>query len=62
MQKEDGPAISADVPDWSREASQRGWDPGRRLLRAIAKGEEITQDVSTLENPAILQQLKEPAA
>jgi acetyl-CoA synthetase len=31
----------------------------RRLLRAIAKGEEITQDVSTLENPAILDQLKE---
>ena len=33
----------------------------RRLLRVIAKGEEITQDVSTLENPAILQQLKESA-
>ncbi|HET6757309.1 MAG TPA: acetate--CoA ligase, partial [Burkholderiales bacterium] len=31
----------------------------RRLLRSIAKGEEITQDVSTLENPAILEQLKE---
>jgi len=31
----------------------------RRLLRTIAKDEEITQDVSTLENPAILQQLKE---
>ncbi|NOT19395.1 MAG: acetate--CoA ligase [Sideroxydans sp.] len=31
----------------------------RRLLRAIAKGEAITQDVSTLENPAILEQLKE---
>ncbi|MGQ0579399.1 MAG: acetate--CoA ligase [Betaproteobacteria bacterium] len=31
----------------------------RRLLRAIAKGEEIIQDVSTLENPAILEQLKE---
>jgi acetyl-CoA synthetase len=30
----------------------------RRLLRSIAKGEEITQDVSTLENPAILEQLK----
>jgi len=30
----------------------------RRLLRAIAKGEAITQDVSTLENPAILEQLK----
>ena len=31
----------------------------RRLLRVLAKGEEITQDVSTLENPAILDQLKE---
>jgi acetyl-CoA synthetase len=29
----------------------------RRLLRSIAKGEEIKQDVSTLENPAILEQL-----
>jgi acetyl-CoA synthetase len=29
----------------------------RRLLRAIAKGEAITQDTSTLENPAILDQL-----
>ncbi|MGI9132496.1 MAG: acetate--CoA ligase, partial [Rhodoferax sp.] len=28
----------------------------RLLLRSIAKGEEITQDVSTLENPAILDQ------
>jgi len=31
----------------------------RRLLRSIAKGENITQDVSTLENPAILEQLKQ---
>ncbi len=30
----------------------------RRLLRSLAKGEEIAQDVSTLENPAILDQLK----
>jgi acetyl-CoA synthetase len=30
----------------------------RRLLRVLAKGEEITQDISTLENPAILEQLK----
>ena len=30
----------------------------RRLLRALAKGEAITQDVSTLENPGILEQLK----
>jgi acetyl-CoA synthetase len=33
----------------------------RRLLRVLAKGETITQDVSTLENPAILEQLKETA-
>ncbi len=31
----------------------------RRLLRTLARGEEITSDVSTLENPAILEQLKE---
>jgi acetyl-CoA synthetase len=30
----------------------------RRLLRSIARGEEISQDVSTLENPAILDQLR----
>ena len=29
----------------------------RRLLRAVARGEEITQDTSTLENPAIVEQL-----
>ena len=29
----------------------------RRLLRSIAKGEEITSDISTLENPAIVAQL-----
>ncbi|WP_426175985.1 acetate--CoA ligase [Massilia sp. TWR1-2-2] len=31
----------------------------RRLLRVLAKGETITQDISTLENPAILEQLKD---
>jgi hypothetical protein len=30
----------------------------RRLLRSIARGEEITQDMSTLENPGILEQLR----
>lgn len=30
----------------------------RRLLRTIAQNQEITQDVSTLENPAVLEQLK----
>ena len=29
----------------------------RRLLRSLAKGEQITQDTTTLENPAILTQL-----
>jgi acetyl-CoA synthetase len=33
----------------------------RRLLRSIAKGEAITQDISTLENPAILEQLARPS-
>jgi len=30
----------------------------RRLLRSIARGEAITQDISTLENPAIIDQLR----
>ncbi len=30
----------------------------RRLLRTIGMGGEITQDISTLDNPAILEQLK----
>ncbi len=32
----------------------------RRLLRSVARGEEITQDVTTLENPAIIEQLRGP--
>jgi acetyl-CoA synthetase len=32
----------------------------RRLLRSLAKGEAVTQDISTLENPAILEQLAKP--
>ena len=31
----------------------------RRLLRSVANDEKITQDTSTLENPAILEQLSE---
>jgi acetyl-CoA synthetase len=31
----------------------------RRLLRTLAKGDEITQDTSTLENPGILEQLRQ---
>ena len=33
----------------------------RRILRSIAKGEEITQDISTLEDPAIVQAIIEKA-
>jgi len=29
----------------------------RRLLRSLARGDAVTQDTSTLENPAILEQL-----
>ena len=29
----------------------------RRILRSIAKGEEITQDISTLEDPSIVEQI-----
>ncbi|OIQ79153.1 acetyl-coenzyme A synthetase [mine drainage metagenome] len=31
----------------------------RRLLRSLAKDEEITSDISTLDNPAILEQLRQ---
>jgi acetyl-CoA synthetase len=34
----------------------------RRLLRTIARGEPITQDISTLENPAIVEQLRGDSA
>ena len=30
----------------------------RRLLRNIARGEEITQDISTLENEGVVKQLQ----
>ena len=30
----------------------------RRLLRTIAAGEEITSDISTLENEAVVAQLQ----
>ncbi len=31
----------------------------RRILRTLARGEEITQDISTLEDPSIVQTIKE---
>ena len=29
--------ISAEIPDWSREAPRQFWDPGRKLLRTIRR-------------------------
>jgi len=43
--------FSADLP------KTRSGKIMRRLLRSLAKNEAITQDTSTLENPAILDQL-----
>jgi acetyl-CoA synthetase len=31
----------------------------RRILRAIAKGEEIKQDISTLEDPSIVAKIQD---
>jgi len=31
--------ISADEPDWTREAPQKIWDPGRKLLQSIRRHE-----------------------
>jgi len=33
----------------------------RRMLRSVAKGEEISQDTSTVENPQVIAQFAEPA-
>ncbi|WP_227444127.1 serine acetyltransferase [Cognatishimia sp. F0-27] len=33
----DETGISAEHPDWSREAIRRFWDPGQKLLRAIRR-------------------------
>ncbi len=32
----------------------------RRLLRSVAKGEDISQDTSTVENPAVISQFAKP--
>lgn len=33
--------VSSVVPDWSREAPRRWWDPGRRLLRSLRAYEKL---------------------
>ena len=55
--KEIGPiAKPDDIRFGSNLPKTRSGKIMRRLLRAIAKGEAITQDTSTLENPQILEQ------
>ena len=33
----------------------------RRMLRSVAKGEEVSQDTSTVENPQVMAQFADPA-
>ena len=58
MGKEIGPiAKPKDIRFGDNLPKSRGSKIMRRLLSSIAKGEAITQDTSTLENPAILEPL-----
>jgi acetyl-CoA synthetase len=58
VRKEIGPIASPDLIQFAPGLPKtRSGKIMRRLLRSLAKGETITQDVSTLENPAILDQL-----
>lgn len=34
-------AVSAEIPDWSRETPQRFWDPGRQLLTSIRRYQSL---------------------
>ena len=62
VRHEIGPIASPDLIQWAPGLPKtRSGKIMRRLLRQLAKGEEITQDTSTLENPAILEQLKTSA-
>ena len=56
--KEIGPIAKPDVIQFAPGLPKtRSGKIMRRLLRSLAKNEAITQDTSTLENPAILDQL-----
>ena len=58
MAKEIGPiAKPKDIRFGENLPKTRSGKIMRRLLRSIAKNEPVTQDTSTLENPAILDQL-----
>jgi len=52
-----GIAVPKDIEVVSALPKTRSGKIMRRLLRSIAQDQPITQDTSTLENPAILEQL-----
>ncbi len=55
-----GPIAKPDVIRYSDNLPKtRSGKIMRRLLRSIAKGEEITQDISTLEDESIITQLQQ---
>ncbi|MGV6859362.1 MAG: acetate--CoA ligase [bacterium] len=59
VQKEIGPIAKPDQITFAEGLPKtRSGKIMRRLLKAIAKGEEITQDTSTLENEAVVKQLQ----
>jgi acetyl-CoA synthetase len=59
VRKEIGPIASPDLIQFSPGLPKtRSGKIMRRLLRTIARGEDITQDISTLENPGIVEQLR----
>jgi serine O-acetyltransferase len=43
--------ISSDVPDWSREEPTAFWDPGRKLLRAIRRYQDLQKRGGLLSTP-----------
>ena len=58
--KEIGPiAKPKDIRFGDNLPKTRSGEIMRRLLRSIAKDEAITQDVSILENPGVLEQLRQ---
>lgn len=60
VRKEIGPIATPDAIQFAPGLPKtRSGKIMRRLLRIVAKGEKVTQDVSTLENPGILDQLSQ---
>jgi acetyl-CoA synthetase len=60
VRKEIGPIAKVNIIQWAPGLPKtRSGKIMRRILRAIAKGEEIKQDISTLEDPSIVAKIQE---